>query len=87
MAVPDDQYEVLLARARRLRRRVDELGAVTGTSVDQYVEGRLSRRHGLPNLSPPQNELADEILVLLQNPELSPMQGAYLERVYFGRES
>jgi hypothetical protein len=80
MAVPDDEFEAMLARARRFRRRVDELGSVSGPVIEDGVHDRLA-----DHLPPAQRELAETIVALLEDPRLSIPQAAQLERAFFDR--
>jgi len=83
VTVPDDEFETMLARARNFRRRVDELGTVSGPAIDGYVRDRLrSRRDGYA-LPPAQAELAEEIVALFQVSSLSPQQAHQIERQFF----
>lgn len=83
MAIPEDEFETMLARARKFRRRVDELGTVSSPAIDGYVRDRLRyRRDGNP-LPPAQADLADEIVALLQVSSLSPQQAHQIERQFF----
>jgi hypothetical protein len=84
MAVPADEFETMLARMRGFRRRVDELGSVGGPIIDADVRAHrnLSPADYLPS---PQRELAETIVALLEDPRLSALQAAQLERAFFGR--
>lgn len=83
--VPDDEFETMLARAKSFRRRVDEIGSVSGPVIVGNVRDRLRWRADVETLPPAQGELADEILELLANPSLSPQQAHQLERAFFGQ--
>jgi hypothetical protein len=82
MAVPDDEFNTMLAQVRRLRKRVDDLGSVTG---DMIKQGMNHFRDAQPAdyLTPAQRELADEIVGLLEDPRLSVLQAGQLERAFF----
>jgi hypothetical protein len=82
VAVPNDEFQTMLARARNFRRRVDELGSVSGPVIAEGVRDRLRRRL-VEYLPPAQRELAEEIVTLLEHPELSQLQAAQLERAFF----
>jgi hypothetical protein len=83
MAAATDEFETMLARARRFRRRVDELGTVSAPAIDGYVRDHLRYRPQVGALPPAQAELADEILALLQMPGLSTEQARRIEREFF----
>jgi hypothetical protein len=84
VAVPDDEFETMLARARSFRRRVAELGSVSGPVIEQHVRERLRWRPTTSTLPPAQGELAEEIIELIEAPRLSPQQTSRLEREFFG---
>jgi hypothetical protein len=84
MAAPDDEFGTMLARVRSYRRRVDELGSVSGPVILGSVRDRRRWRPA-DYLPPAQRELADEIVGLLEDPRLSALQAAQLERAFFGR--
>jgi hypothetical protein len=83
VTIPDDEFETMLARARSFRRRVDDLGTLSGPAIDGYVRDRLHYRRDINSLPPAQVEFADEILALLQVPTLSPQQLHRLEQEFF----
>jgi len=83
MPTAGDEFDTMLARARRFRRRVDELGGVSGPAIDGYVRDRLRFRPNVSLPPPAQAELADEILALLQLPSLSSHQAHRLEQEFF----
>jgi hypothetical protein len=83
VTIPDDEFEMMLARARRFRKRVDELGTLSSPVTDGYVRDRLRYRPDVNSLPPGQAELADEIVALLQMPSLSPQQANRIEREFF----
>jgi hypothetical protein len=78
VTIPDDAYETMLARARRFRRELDGLG-ISRSLIDANVCARLQSKPA-PDLPPGQAELADEVLRLLQDPDLSPWQAHELQR-------
>jgi len=78
VTIPDDAFETMLARARRFRRQLDELG-ISRSVIDANVCARLQSRPP-PELPPGQEKLADEVLRLLQNSDLSPWQAHELQR-------
>ena len=84
VTVPSDEFETMLARVRRFRKRVDELG-MSGTEVDANVRARLRSRPADP-LPPGQQALADEIHGFLEDSRLSAHQAAWLERTFFAGE-
>ena len=73
----------MLARARRFRRRVDELGTLSGPAIDGHVCDRLRARPAIVPLPPVQTELAEEIVALLEMPGLSVGEAQRLEREFF----
>jgi hypothetical protein len=83
MAIPDDEFETMLARAWSFRRRIDDLRSVTGHMLDESVRER--RAEPVDYLSPDQRELAEEIARFLADPRLSALQAARLERAVFER--
>jgi hypothetical protein len=83
-AVPDDEFETMKARARSYRKRLAELGSVSGPVIDSYVHDRL-RQRPTPALPPAQAELGDEILSFLNDPRLTTYQAEWLELEFFGR--
>lgn len=83
MAIPGDEFETMLARARSFRRRVDELGSVSGSVIDGHVRDRLHSRGNGNALPPAQADLAEEIVALLQVSSLSPQQANQIERQFF----
>jgi len=83
MAVPDDEFETMQARARSYRKRLKVLGSVSGPVIERNVRERL-RSRATTTLPPAQAELADEIVAFLKKPELSVHQAAFLEREFFG---
>lgn len=68
----------MLARARRFRRQLDDLG-ISRSVIEANVCARLQWKPA-PDLPPGQAELADDVLGLLQNPDLSPWQAHELQR-------
>ncbi|MDQ3382018.1 MAG: hypothetical protein M3546_17205 [Actinomycetota bacterium] len=85
MAVPDDQFETMKARARRYRARIGDVGGISVPIIEQNVRERIrGRPQNVQRLPPAQGELADEIVALLNNSELSAHQAALLKRTYFG---
>jgi hypothetical protein len=83
VAVPDDAFETMLARARGFRKRVAELG-LSAPMIEADVEARLHWLATGPALPSGQAKLADEILALLRNPGLSPQQAQRLESAFRG---
>jgi hypothetical protein len=84
VTVPNDEFETMLARARRFRKRVDEL-PMGGTEIDANVRARL-RAKPSSELPPGQQALADEIHSLLDDLRLSAHQAAWIERAFFAGE-
>ena len=72
----------MIADANRLRDAVREIG-MGGADVDSNVRARLYWNPRIPDPPAGQEELADEIHALLDNPRLSAPQAAELERGYF----
>jgi hypothetical protein len=83
VTIPTDEFSTMCARARSFRRRVDELGTVSGPVIDGYVRDRLHDRPHVNSLPPAQGEFADEIVALLQMPGLSPQQSHQIMREFF----
>jgi hypothetical protein len=83
VTIPSDEFATMCARARRFRRRVDELGTVSAPAIDGYVRDKLRYRPNVNSLPPAQAEFADEIVALLQVSSLSPQQAHQLERSFF----
>lgn len=84
MAIDDLHFQVMLKRAREFRRRIDELGSVSGPVIDANVRARLRWNPQPPQLPPGQRQLADEILDLLKNPQLSTGQARELAQAFRG---
>jgi hypothetical protein len=80
--VPDDEFVAMIGAANRFRTEVEELG-MSGSDIDSNVRARLYWNPRIPDLPDGQEELADEIHALLDNPRLSAPQAAELERGYF----
>jgi hypothetical protein len=80
----DDEFETMQARARSYRKRVAELGGVSGLTVKENVRERLRLRSAPTTLTRAQDELADEIIAFLKDPRLTRRQAARLEREFFG---
>ena len=74
----------MLARARKLRQRVDELG-VSRPVIDGNVYALLRGRSEYEKLPSGSASLVAEIIQLLDNRRLSPQQAHQLERAYFGK--
>lgn len=85
VTVPDDEFETMQARTRSYRRRVAELGGVSGSLIKENVRERLRLRTASETLTRAHDELADEIIALLMDTRLSRHQAALLEREFFGR--
>jgi hypothetical protein len=81
----DDEFETMQARARFYRKRVAELGGVSGSMIKQNVRERLRLRTGSETLTRAQDELADEIIAFLKDARLSRHQAARLEQEFFGK--
>ena len=73
------------ARARSFRRRLEELGSVSGPVIAANVRDRLRSRPLVSALPPAQGELADEIVALLENTKLSSWQAHELQWEFFGQ--
>ena len=88
MTVPaDDEFEAMQSRARSYRKRVAELGGVSGSVIRENVRERLRLRTSSETLTRAQDELADEIIAFLKDTRLSRHQAARLEREFFGSPS
>jgi hypothetical protein len=85
MAVPDDEFETMLARARNFRRRADDLRSVTGHMFTGRRTPSLRGAQPVDYLSPAQRELAEEIVALLEDSRLSVLQAGQLERALWDR--
>lgn len=72
------------ARARSYRKRLDELGSVSGPVINGHVRDRLRSRQTANTLPPAQADLADEIVAFLRGPRLTAHQAAELERDFLG---
>ena len=79
-----DEFEIMQARARSYRKRVAELGGVSGLIVRENIRERLRLRSTSQTLTRAQDELADEIIAFLKDRRLSKQQAARLEREFFG---
>jgi hypothetical protein len=85
MAVQDDEFETMLARARNFRRRADELRSVTGHMVTERRTPSSRGAQPVDYLTPAQRELAEEIVALLEDSRLSVLQAGQLERALWAR--
>lgn len=85
MPVPYNEFETMQARVRSYRKRLAELGSVSGPVIEGNVRDRLRWRPATDELPPAQGELADEIVEALKDTRLSRHQAAQLERTFFGR--
>jgi hypothetical protein len=84
VAVDDVKFQAMLRQAREFHKRVDELDSASGSVIVANVFTRLNGKPQPPELPPGQSRLADEILALLENPRLSPMQAHALALVIRG---
>lgn len=67
------------------RKRLDELGSVSGPVIDGHVRDRLRSGQTANTLPPAQADLADEIVAFLRGPRLTAHhQAAELERDFLG---
>jgi hypothetical protein len=80
----DAEFETMQARARSYRKRVAELGGVSGLMVKENERERLRLRSASTTLTRAQDELADEIIAFLKDRRLTRQQAARLEREFFG---
>ena len=85
MAVPDPEFEALIARTRRLRTQLAEL-RVAGSMVEEEVRARIGTGRSKRDLPPAHAQLADEILAVLENPELSTWQAQKLRYEFFANK-
>jgi len=83
VAIDDMAFETMLVRTRRFRQRVHGLG-VSRALIDGNVDARLRRTPDAAELPAGSATLVEEIVRLLDNPELSSQQAHKLERTYFG---
>lgn len=79
----DDEFEFMQARARSFRRRVADLGGVSGSVTKENVRQRLRLRTTPETLTRAQYVFADEIVAFLKDARLSRHQAASLEREFF----
>ena len=79
----DDEFTTMRARACVYRKRIGELGSVSGFVIQENVRERL-RSRPTPALPPAACEIADEILPFLTDPRLDTMRARMLEREFFG---
>jgi hypothetical protein len=79
-----NEFETMQARARSYRKRVAELGGVSGLIVKENIRERLRLRSTSSTLTRAQDELAEEIIAFLKDRRLSRQQAARLEREFFG---
>lgn len=82
MAVPEFEFETLLARTHRLRAQLTELG-IAGSMVEDEVKARVHSGRSKRDLPPAHAQLAEEIVALLENPELSTWQAQKLRYDFF----
>ena len=84
VAIPQDEFAAMQARARSYRKRADELGAVSGPVIVGNVHNRLARRP-TETLPPAQSELVNEIFALLDDSRLSVEQTKRVWEEFFRR--
>jgi hypothetical protein len=82
--IDDAQFQTLLEQVRELHQRTDEI-AQSSTRIHAHVRARLSWDPEPPTLPSDQSELADEIVELLGQTQLSSSQFRQLQRAFFGR--
>ena len=58
MAIEDDHFETMQARARSFRKRIAELGFVSGPVIERNVRERIRWRPTADKLPPAQRESA-----------------------------
>ena len=82
--IDDVQFQSLLEQVRELHQLADEL-TPSSTRIYANVRARLSWDSDPPPLPPEQRELADEVVEVLEKPQLSSWQARQLKRAFFGR--
>ena len=82
--IDDVQFQSLLEQVRELHQLADEL-TPSSTRIHANVRARLSWDSDPPPLPPEQRELADEVVEVLEKPQLSSWQARQLKRAFFGR--
>jgi hypothetical protein len=85
--VPIDgvEFQSLLEQVRELHQLADEL-AHSRARLHANVRARLTwSEEAPPALPPDQGKLADEVLEVLEKPQLSSSQARELQRAFFGR--
>jgi hypothetical protein len=83
MAVSDDEFQTMRARARVYRMRIKELGPISGPVITESVRGCLDFRPPTVPLSEAQRELVDEIIAFLKDPRLDLFRARMLEQEFF----
>jgi hypothetical protein len=81
--VNDAEFQSLLEQVRELHELADELAE--STWIRANVRARLSWEPDPPPLPPPERELADKVVEVLERPELSSWQARQLRHIFFDR--
>jgi hypothetical protein len=82
--IDDAQFQSLLEQVRDLHRLADELPH-SSTRIQANVRARLNWDPNPPALPAEQRELADEVLEVLEKPQLSSWQVRQLRQAFFGK--
>lgn len=80
----DAQFQTLLEQVRELHRLADEL-THSKARLHAHVRARLSWERNPPALPGEQAKLADEVVEVLEKPQLSAVQSRALQRAFYGR--
>ena len=85
--VPIDgvEFQSLLEQVRELHQLADELTHSSSTRIHANVRARLNWSEEAPALPQDQSKLADEVLEVLEKPQLSSSQARQLQRAFFGK--
>ena len=82
VAIDEIEYHALLLRVRELRRVVEEVGSMSATGINAAIDARLRGQRPAQKLPPGQITLIDELVGILKQPGLSPMQAQGLDQAF-----
>jgi hypothetical protein len=82
--VDDAEFQSLLEQVRELHQLADELAGST-TWIRANVRARLNWDPAPPPLPPPERELADKVVEVLERPRLSSSQIRKLQHAFFDK--
>jgi hypothetical protein len=83
VTIDDVEFQSLLEQVRELHQLADELTR-SSARMHAHVRARLSWEPNPPALPPEQSKVADEVVEVLEKPQLSSSQSRQLRRAFFG---